>query len=249
MAQGDVVSSVNNYNSNETSGYYCNFNGTSNINIGNNVAVTTNQSWKFRVYFPSGQNTSGIIAKGTAGLNAEYNFVIGSTREIRIYCGSSLQQTATGVITADQWDEVIITKDSNTWDIYVNGSYVTTLTISTSAGTDSLYFGSINSGDYLTGRLDDIKVWNKTLTSAEVSTEYSGTAVTDGLIHKWDFDDNDYTDSVGGADGTNNGTTLIAFGGNTFDNQLATQRTTENDIWLLSGTRGAQLVSVTIEEA
>lgn len=68
------------------------------------------------------------------------------------------------------------------------------------------YTGLDNS--YMGGGLADIKIYNKVLSSTEITKLYNGQKVTDGLIHHWKLD-KDYKDLVGSADGTNSGSYLI----------------------------------------
>ena len=75
-------------------------------------------------------------------------------------------------ITQNTWDNYIATYDSNTMKLYKNGVYFGTKTVPfTNAITAymPLYIGSGMGGGSLTGQLDDIGIWKRVLTPAEIS--------------------------------------------------------------------------------
>jgi hypothetical protein len=68
-------------------------------------------------------------------------------------------------------------------------------------------------GNFLNGNLADLRFYDKELTSAEVSSIYSGTHVSDGLVGWWLLDSDDTNDYSGnGYDATNNGSTYSTDG-------------------------------------
>ena len=102
--------------------------------------------------------------------------------------GSTFVKTGAGVITADQWYHLTITKSAGAIDtgvkIYVDGVEQTGLTASTSdvnnLQTGPIYlgrFGGAVTGNNLNGNLDEVVVWDRELTAIQVN-ELSDNGVT-----------------------------------------------------------------------
>ena len=116
---------------------------------------------------------------------------------------------------------------TNLMKVYVNGTNNTgdTIDLSTSGGSainlGNWYVGSTAyNNEYFKGKVDDIGMWNRTLTQAEITTMYNGVAsysdncnavsgsLTQGLVGYWPFCGNANDDSGRGNNGTVNGATL-----------------------------------------
>jgi|UPI000482DF9E hypothetical protein len=69
------------------------------------------------------------------------------------------------------WYNLVIIKNGNTYSYYVNGVFdkSSTTTISALNQLTGVRFGSIGGAEYLNGKLDDIGIWNRALTQAEIT--------------------------------------------------------------------------------
>ena len=105
--------------------------------------------------------------------------------------------------------------------LYINGSLSTSGTANSSFADPSgqaFYFGARGGASLFgDGKLSDFRVYDKPLTSSEVSDIYNGTHVSDSLVGWWLTDEFNYTDVIvdysgNGNNGTNNGSTYSVNG-------------------------------------
>jgi hypothetical protein len=91
-----------------------------------------------------------------------------------VYIGAEQTATATSGLTLNSWSHMALTYNGTQEQIYVNGALVAsrnqTGTVQTSSGVlhiggDSLW------GEYFLGSIDEIRIYNRALTAAEVQTD------------------------------------------------------------------------------
>ncbi len=81
--------------------------------------------------------------------------------------------TNAGALSSDSWRHVCYTFNNTYLDIYV-GSIVSDLSSNTfSRGTDNLIGSRATVSGFTNGTIDDLAIWNRTLTSTEISSIYS----------------------------------------------------------------------------
>ncbi len=159
------------------------FDGTSdNIDTGDSISGT---AVSFAFWMKPSTNTDSIITKGASRGSA-------TTRNLDIFGngtdlvwvasnGSSYLWTAqTPFPSLGQWHYVVATWDGTTsangTKLYLNGVLVDsqTSTGTTLADTFNLYLGgAVNSTFFYTGQLDDVRVYNRSLTNSEISYLYN----------------------------------------------------------------------------
>ncbi|PCJ98193.1 MAG: hypothetical protein COA45_08575 [Zetaproteobacteria bacterium] len=113
-------------------------------------------------------------------------------------------ETGASTLPLNQWSHVTIAYNSdsttNTPAIYINASSLAVSTPSTPVGTavsDAAHPVTIGSrqggGNYITGNIDDVRMYDRTLSATEVSKLYglgsSCTATTSNLIGHWKLDE------------------------------------------------------------
>lgn len=101
----------------------------------------------------------------------------------RFGTGSPSNAYGTGVaISTGQWYHVIATHSATTDRLYVNGSQIHTATSGTLANTNTSFHIAGNSnfrGETLDGKVDEMGVWGRELSSTEVTSLYnSGSGLT-----------------------------------------------------------------------
>jgi subtilisin-like proprotein convertase family protein len=110
-----------------------------------------------------------IISKGT---NPGYGLNLSSGRPA-VFTNNIFRLIAkpTSVLPVNQWTHVAATYNSanNKFEMYINGLLDTSSTVNAPplANTDSIYVGKFNTVTYA-GMLDEIRIWNKALTGAEI---------------------------------------------------------------------------------
>jgi hypothetical protein len=77
-------------------------------------------------------------------------------------------------LPANQWSHVAVTYNGSSMQLYVNGSAVgspTTISGTINSGSNTLWIGGNNAaGEYFQGRIDEMRIYNRALSSSEVVT-------------------------------------------------------------------------------
>jgi hypothetical protein len=208
--------------------YAASFNGSSSRIDSTSISAWPSgnaaRSISFWMYSDSYAN-GGIVAYGTAASNQAFAFYISSSQMIMTFYG--VNANINYALSTGQWYHVVATHDGTTFKAYINGSeeYSDTRTLNT--GTAGFRIGGVpwnNGGEFFNGKIDQVRIFNKALSSSEVTTlygevacEYTCTTDTNGFPASASSDlvayyklDNDATDETG----THNATaTNVTFGG------------------------------------
>lgn len=179
------------------------------FNVGAEVTSATSNN-EVMSFAYSGGSTGKITLGSTSGAIANETFAVSSD--------VTSQYTYSKTNIPAGWNHAVVQWNSgNTkWDIYVNGVAHTTYTFGTNEqGKFALKFGN-RSTFYYEGKLDQVRIFNKELSSSEVTTlygelacEYTCTTDTNGFPASASSDlvayyklDNDATDETGSYNGT-----------------------------------------------
>jgi hypothetical protein len=121
-----------------------------------------------------------MIGSGVSG-----NFISligGGTSDFRF--GTNMQASAwvwaSCPYTISTWDHYIGTYDAGLMSLYKNGVFQSTATYSYSGATSAnmpLYIGRDITTEYFAGSIDDIGIWNRVLTPAEILDLYNASGV------------------------------------------------------------------------
>ena len=90
------------------------------------------------------------------------------------------------------WTHVVLTYDGANLKSYVNGTLMQTQSTWYSfSGSDPFTLGQRHQNEQVdfTGMLDDVRIYDRALSAAEVSLVKSNSAVSSGLVARWTFDD------------------------------------------------------------
>lgn len=171
--------------------------------------------------------------------------VIGTVSANKINCpvdgGSAGSATTTTTITDNQWYHIALTSTASAQIIYVNGVQEDTAseTLDTTGGVFRLGNYTTAGGVYFNGSIDEVLIYNKSLTASEVEqlykaglSQHANTNITletrtatsynisdAGLVSLWDFNDGDAVDRTGRNNGTatrtvfNEGNGTVGYGG------------------------------------
>ena len=109
--------------------------------------------------------------------------------------GEQVINGSTGLATGS-WVHVAVTRIGNTGRLYVNGTQVgsnasMTLNPSSLGTTTQNWIGrSQSGGNYLDGRVDDFRIYNRGLSTAEVGTVQGGSTAPTGMLARYTFENN-----------------------------------------------------------
>lgn len=158
------------------------FNGSNNyIDTGNPTAARLTTS----ISIDSWVNTSNTLGNGNIvnkNYNSGYRLRISSDNSILFLYVSPAGLvgcvTSSNIITNNTWNNIVVTGDINAGGkIYLNGNLVTSTGDSynpTGANNENLLIGSAPGfGEYFSGRISSVKIYNRALTATEVLQNYN----------------------------------------------------------------------------
>lgn len=143
---------------------------STSLNFG--TAITL-EAWITPAALPAAGQFASVVTKPEAyslqfnGPRLEFTVMQGGVRK-RL-------QAASGAIVAGQTYHVVSTYDGTTQRLYINGAQATSAALTGAASTSSsaLYVASWEGNDeFLKGTVDDVAVYGKTLTAAQVKSHY-----------------------------------------------------------------------------
>src|SRR6185503_5072272 len=137
--------------------------------------TTSNAIWRTVVFKEqSGDLVYGMYAQTSTNQPSGHAYVGGSDRVAR--GGTALP--------ANQWSHLATTYDGSAVRLYVNATLVATTTIAGSLATSTgvLRIGGNNIWpEFFQGRIDEVRVYNKALTAAEIQSDMTRAVAADGL--------------------------------------------------------------------
>lgn len=194
-SSGDVTDSIaglvgTNSGSSSVAGVQGNarsFGGTDYIQVpqSTRLDLTGEWSWAGWIYPTNVSSIQTIMTKGTSTGSSGHQWILyinanaGGDVTLTLANGEGAN-TPGGVLTQNAWNHIVVTLTGGaTPAIWVNGvAQSVTETITGTGGgpiTDSSYIGrhSAVTGRYFTGRVDELGLWNRKLTNAEIGDLYN----------------------------------------------------------------------------
>jgi len=158
-----------------------NFNGSTQCLIRNTPSFTFNPSSTFTVSLWHNRNTSSVVGIPIMhGSNAAGNFIwIFQTGASNMQFGTNKQQAAwiwaQGTSTTNAWTHIVLVYNAGAMTLYKDNVAVATATFTHTGVTSTtlpLYIGKGIGGNYFDGKIDDIGIWNRCLSSCEINDLY-----------------------------------------------------------------------------
>lgn len=148
---------------------------SSSLNITSNISIA---SW---VKIPAGNGAVILRGYDTGNSFAGYGFAIGigcSTGKLSFWSGDQGSWVcSSSIVSDDSWHHVAITTDGVNASFYIDGNLDTTIPCSNpnSYQGDRLIgnYQTSTAGSYFYGAIDELKLYNRNLSGAEISTLYS----------------------------------------------------------------------------
>ena len=149
--------------------------------------VATSTDWAFSGDFtieswikPTGYGDwNGVVVVTTTG-GAWFGKLSNGTFGLRSYGVENIISST--LPTLDVWSQVLITRNTNTMTLYVNGSSVSQVTDSRSFSQSGLVIGNDGGAEYFSGEISNVKIYGTTgLSASEVLQNYNATKSRFGL--------------------------------------------------------------------
>jgi len=150
----------------------------------------------------TGTGARDFVASYRGGSANQFRVVNGTVQVSQN--GGTVSIASTSTITTNVWHHLVYTFDGTTMKLYIDGSLNNTSTPTLQTGaTSNLYVGWDGYGEYWQGYISDVRVYNRAISSADVSNLYksynsqislyaggSGVNLVSGLIGYWPFSGN-----------------------------------------------------------
>jgi len=151
------------------------FNG-SNEDVGTSLAFPTG-AWSFSCWTYQTSQASWSATCGASNLSPWIG--IGANGIIRVHDTiASFNDTDGTPCSTNQWDHIVVTWDgSSTMHIYVNDTdeaFTNSGGFGNQTGTGFHLASNVSTGNWFNGRMDEVGLWSRELTSAEVTELYGG---------------------------------------------------------------------------
>ena len=148
--------------------------GTGNFSISLWAKFDADDTWEGLIskgYYESGVNNALVIRREEDGNKIRVSASDGTS-------GTDIITGSTAITNSTGWFHAVLTRSSNSFTLYINGSSDGTGSYSGSLfdNSEPIEFGQgngTNNSERLDGYLDEIAFWNKALTSAEASALYN----------------------------------------------------------------------------
>ncbi len=180
-------------------------NSASYIAVPNSASINITGSFSFEAWInPSTLSgaAKGIVSKGgVLGTSLRIGIRLGNDGRITLITNGNprLFSKVSTSLSVNKWTHFAATYNSSTnqFKIYLNRILDTSSTIAGAAptsNTDSLYLGISGTSTPFSGQLDEVRLWNKELSGAEVGTYYRTSmaevsGVYNGLVMSMTFQD------------------------------------------------------------
>jgi hypothetical protein len=117
-----------------------------------------------------------IVPNNAASAN-QFRVTTTGYLEVAKWGGGVVCTATTLPLSATTWYHCAFTYDGTNSALYVNGVACTLTGVTTpQTGTPSIVrVGSWGSGEYFNGQIDDVRIYNRALTQAEITQVYRGT--------------------------------------------------------------------------
>jgi len=153
------------------------FNGSSSRIDASNSFPTGNSARSISFWMhSSGYLNGGVLGYGAASSNQAFEFYVASSSLLMTFY--AVNANINYALSANQWYHVVATFDGANFIAYVNGSNVYSDTRTLNTGTGTFRIGGVpwnNSGEFFSGKIDQVRIFNKALSSSEVTTLYGET--------------------------------------------------------------------------
>jgi hypothetical protein len=206
-----------------------------------------------------GESKGQVFGNGTTGAGGNgFNIYMETTNRIKFNVKGTEHASGNNVVLYGQWYHILYTLSSaNLCNLYINGVLTGAANQDLSAGggiagittTNAPRIGNLTGATTLTfdGSIRSVKMWNRVLSTTEITEEYQGKNHIDGLIHHFKLG-GDYADygSVG-VTATNSGSianTTIPTKLQTNASQLNLAAVTDKIIALPVPVRNGQFVMI-----
>ena len=187
-----------------TNQYSASLDGTDDYVSTSSFDLTTNKTVSFWIKLNS-ISAAGVYLFGKG--SSYYSYITSDGRTMYKYNGSSapaISISVSNAITTGVWQHIVITGNGSTSVLYKNGASIGTGVDVTPLGLNRFGGDSVGGSRFIDGLMDEVAVWDATLSADDVTAIYNGgvpndlslassydTDRTSNLVHWWRMGEND----------------------------------------------------------
>lgn len=187
---GNAIDSVSGYNGTNTNvtqnstgkiNTSYTYNGSSSKTVVSDTnALDLTSAGGFSVWiYPTSASYNYVIDKCNDSSNTNgYFILLYESNIVLLLCNATTNTSlvSNGTVTLNAWNHIVCTWGSGNMYIYINGTLdkSSSTSVTPVASTYNLYIGApISDSGYFSGRIDEIGIWNRLVTSSEVASLYN----------------------------------------------------------------------------
>lgn len=166
--------------------YYAFDNSNDGVGLGDNDIFTLSNrtaTWEAWVKFGSTSGAEAIVTKWAGNGNDSWWFGRYNDTEmhlaLRVNGTNTLYYSNNNDVSTTDWIHIVITLNGTAVTTYKNGSSIHTGTVTSgtwqSNGSTTTYIGRAANGNYMDGNIAQVRLYDKTLSAAEVLQNYNAT--------------------------------------------------------------------------
>lgn len=205
---GTASTNTNNlYNANGIINSAFDFDGSSEYTDFSSSIIDTNTPFSTSLWFNTDSASADQMLIGNGdNTNGWYLYYTGSTSTLRSRFGPTSKDVSQ-TFTAGTWYNIITTFDGTNYNVYIDGNNAYSTTATGVVANDNFYLGywAPSPSLYTNGRIDEISIYNRTLTAREAEAMYNQ-GLKNGLVSYYKFDENAASTTVADSHGSNTGT-------------------------------------------
>lgn len=172
-------------------------------------------------------NHNGFVI-GKNPVNTQWELFFETPSTLKWRGGANENTTVCSIPTNNQWHHVVGKQTGTTGTLYIDGVVCDTGTLTAIGnGGGTIDIGRFSSGYYFNGKIDEVRLYNRALTDAQVTALYNsgassfrdshtltdGTTLENGVVGHWTFDGKDMVPNVRDVSGNANHGVLFSDAG------------------------------------
>jgi len=116
------------------------------------------------------------VLSGSGGRVDAFVLLVNTSGKLNVFSSNNFRGQSSNTLIANTWYNVILTRTSNLWNYYINSNVDSssyTQSINLTAGGCVIGRVSDVSGYYMNGRIASTKIYNRALTTSEISQNFN----------------------------------------------------------------------------
>jgi len=171
-ADGSITAITLNESENKLGTGCYEFNGTSSkVEVSATIPTANNYSLSVWAYMDTGIASGDTVwwLNSTGSINLPMYYAAAQDSFKLEWSGEGTGNIVGSAVTGEAWHHICVVNDSGTFSLYIDGSSVGTGTTETANSANSFSIGNLGGGNFWSGLIDDLAIWQSSLSSSNVT--------------------------------------------------------------------------------